>query len=992
MSYYKQVNGPLRASHSTPSLIISSTEDLKTQTSNLKFENEEHLGKRNIKINSQLGVDTIKKANQLNLKVSSALRKAHNLYNAGQYKDSLILCEEIYEANAYRTDNLLMLGSIHFQLRNFSESIFYNQQCVRVDPRFAEAYSNLGNALKELGDLESSVQFYLKAIKIKPRFGDAYNNLACVYMQLGQVEEAMETFRMAITLNPRLIEAHNNLGNLYKALSDFDEAKKCYLEAIKIKPDFAIAWSNLAGVFKDEGQYKIAIAYYKETLRLCSEFADAHSNLGNAQKSAGYLDEAICCYQTAIKLRPDFAVAHGNLGCCFFEKEMFDEALKSLKYAIQLEPTYPDAYNNLGNVLHHIGLYEESIRCYRATLRLKPDHPHAYNNLGRALQRRGLIQEAVHCYITAIRLMPNFPAAHCNLGAIFNDQGKFDQALSHYREAISLDAAFVEAYCNMGCVLSCLQKYSEAEQYFLKAVELRPNSPEVYVNLGILLLANGRLIEAMDAVTHALKLKPHYPEALANLTFVKMMLCEWTSIEVDQDQLVTLLSSQLTVHENQSDLYNTAPCVTPFQALSLPISMAEHQKLASRYSHQAKLGAYLLDCTRIYLQKPTTARLKVGYVSSNFGNHPIGHLVQSVFGFHDRSKFEVYCYSLSPHEDSKWRTKIYQESDLFRDISSLYVGDICQLIRNDRIHILINLDGFTFGNVGRIFAAHPAPIQISFLGYSGTTGSDYIEYLIADNFVMSKEYRMYYAEKIIYLPHSFCVNDHKQSARHLLDSPVISRTQFGISEDKFVFCNFSQPRKIDKRIFQVWMNILKRVPNSLLWLINYNDRACSNLTKEAKLLGVRSEQLVFSPVLPREEHLKRCVLADLCLDTPNNSKSSSCDLLWSATPIITCPGDKMNQRLTSSLLHSCGLKNLIVSTYTMYEELAVTLAIDQNQLYGMRKHLELVRDASPAFDTLRWTMNFEKSLAAIWNRREKGGQLDDLVVGDDGPTPQNYEL
>ena len=186
--------------------------------------------------------------------VSVMLQKALHLYDGGHYIEALEACENVYEADAFRTDNLLLIGAVHFQMRNFSEAIFYSQQCVRVDPNFAEGYSNLGNALKELGDVQAAVQFYLKAIKLKPRYCDAYNNLAGAYMQQGQTQEAMETYQMALTLNPSLVDAHSNLGNLYKASGDLEAAKRCYLEAIRIKPDFAIVWSNLAGVFKDQGQ------------------------------------------------------------------------------------------------------------------------------------------------------------------------------------------------------------------------------------------------------------------------------------------------------------------------------------------------------------------------------------------------------------------------------------------------------------------------------------------------------------------------------------------------------------------------------------------------------------------------------------------------------------------------------------------------------------------------------------------------------------------
>lgn len=344
------------------------------------------------------------------IQMNEMMHKAQLLYNAGSYTDALSCCEKVYESDAHRTDNLLLLGAIHFQLRNFSESIFYNQQCIRVDANFAEAYSNLGNALKELGDLKGATKFYLKvpagwsvffvlicalhtirlrvlvqAVTLKPRFSDGYNNLASAYMLQGQTQQAMETYQMALVLNPDLVDAHTNLGNLYKATGDMEAAKHCYLEAIRIKPEFPIAWNNLAGIFKEEGQLTTSVAYYREALRLCPEFADAHSNLGNALKEQHMIQDAIACYQAAIKLRPDFAIAHGNLGSCYYDLGDYSSAIKAFNYAIQLEPNFPDAYNNLGNALKEEARLDDAINAYRSALHLKPDHPHAYNNLGERL-------------------------------------------------------------------------------------------------------------------------------------------------------------------------------------------------------------------------------------------------------------------------------------------------------------------------------------------------------------------------------------------------------------------------------------------------------------------------------------------------------------------------------------------------------------------------------------------------------------------------------
>ncbi len=809
--------------------------------------------------------------------VNSLVTKAQGLYNSGSYTDCLTLCEKIYDLDTYRTDNLLLIGAVHFQLRNYSESVFYNQQCIRVDPHFAEAYSNLGNALKELGDLKGATQFYLKAVKLKPRYSDAYNNLASSYMLQGQIQQAMETYQMALVLNPNLVDAHTNLGNLYKATGDIENAKQCYLEAIKIKPEFPIAWNNLAGIFKEEGQLSTAVAYYREALRLCPEFADAHSNLGNALKELGQIQDAIASYQTAIRLRPDFAIAHGNLGSCYYDLGDFTAAIKAFNYAIQLEPNFPDAYNNLGNALKEEGRLDEAINAYRAALHLKPDHPHAYNNLGNAMIEKGFIKEAIHCYVTAIRLMPKFSAAHSNLGSVFKEQGKMEQAIAHYLEAIKIDPSFADAYSNLGNAYKEIGQVDEAMSCYNTAIQLEPNYAEAYSNLAAAYKDSGKVADAIQLYRKALDLRPEFGEALANLTHSLLSICDWRSRDDDISKLLALIQVQLSTNKN------VLPCIQPFHSFLYPFSLSEMLTIARRFASKTKLSVALCDVNFKYRAKGKGMRLRIGYVSSDFNNHPLAHLTQSIFGLHDLTKVEVFCYALTKSDGSSYRLKIEKDAEHFYDVSQLHASEIAQLIHNDHIHVLINLNGYTRGARNEVFALRPAPVQMSLLGYCGTMGADYMQYLVADNVSVPPAYRQYYSEKIIAMPHTYFVNDHRQSCGAYVDPDElksVTRAQYGISEDKFVFCNFNQLYKIDPDVFRVWMRILKRVSNSVLWLLRFPADAEAHLRREARELGVRDDQLVFSDVATREEHIKRGYLADLFLDTPLcNAHTTACDIL-----------------------------------------------------------------------------------------------------------------
>lgn len=989
-------------------------------------------------------VETLHTAHKNGVKADGLLPKAYALYSKGEYEEAIKMCDTIYDIDAFRTDNLLLLSSLQFQLRNFSESVFFAQQCIRVDPNFAEAYSNLGNALKELGDIRAAVQFYNKAIKLKPRFADAYNNLATAHMQLGQLDEAKETYRMALVLDPKLVDAHNNLGNLHKAVGDLETAKHCYLEAIRIKPEFAIAWNNLAGVFKDEGELPTAVAYFKESIRIVPEFADAHSNLGNALKEMKQHAEAIKCYETALKLRPDFAIAHGNIGTCHYEMGNIKAAITAFKYAIQLEPNFPDAHNNLGSALHALGRLDDAILSFRAALRLKPDHPHAYNNLGNAMKSKGFIKEAMHCFVTAIRLMPRLAHAHNNMGMLLKEQGKLEQGIAHFHEAVSIDPALSDTYCNMGNAYKSLGRMEEAIKCYDCALGLKPDFPQVYANLGSAYKESGLIAEAIEAYRRALQLKPVFPDAFASLTHTLAMICDWRSRREDFFRISYQTQMQLSaaqaalsrargVQPGPSGYHSSTvsqfsprdpgtagsasleasveesneeaaggdasdsvtgrggidlwPSVQPLHSLMYPFSLLELLQIAQRYAAKAGMSVSLVEHRKCFKPRGKVNKITVGYVSSDFGNHPIAHQLLSLFKMHNRDRFHVIGYGTTEGDSSYWRKSIEMSCDEFRDISHLSAEECCKIIRNDQVLILIDLNGYTKNARTEIFALKPSPVQLHFMGFSGTMGADFYDYIIADPIVIPEAFRMYYREKVLYMPHSYVINDHKQAYPGVFSKQKqLTRANYGLDEDKFVFCNFNQLYKIGPEVFDVWMRILKRVPNAVLWLLRWPGLAEVNLLQEAKKRGVRDDQIIFSDVVPKQEHISRGYLADLALDTPVvNGHTSTCDILWSGTPMLTLPGDRMASRVGASILSATGMNELICSSFIEYEELAVTLALDVNKLYQLRRRLEGARKSCAAFDTQRYVRNLESGFQAIWERYECGLPADYVFVEDTEP-------
>ncbi|KAG2658480.1 hypothetical protein PVAP13_1KG257000 [Panicum virgatum] len=723
------------------------------------------------------------------------LALAHQNYRSGKYREALEHGNVVYEKNPRRTDNLLLLGAIYYQIRNYDMCIAKNEEALAIDPHFAECYGNMANAWKEKGDIDLAIRYYLTAIQLRPNFCDAWSNLASAYTRKGRLNEAAQCCRQALAINPRLVDAHSNLGNLMKAQGFIQDAYSCYIEALRIDPHFAIAWSNLAGLFMEAGDLDKALMYYKEAVKLKPSFADAYLNQGNVYKALGMPQDAIMCYQRALQARPDYAMAYGNLATIYYE------------------------------------------------------------------------------------------------------QGQLDMAIRCYNQAIVCDPQFVEAYNNM----------------------------------------------------------------------------------------VKIIRRQIKM--------SVLPSVQPFHAIAYPIDPMLALEISRKYAAHCSLIASRFGLPPFVHPSPVPVkvegkhcRLRVGYVSSDFGNHPLSHLMGSVFGMHDRDNIEVFCYALSQNDGTEWRQRIQSEAEHFVDVSAMTSDMIARLINQDKIQILINLNGYTKGARNEIFALQPAPIQVSYMGFPGTTGAAYIDYLVTDEFVSPSCYAHIYSEKLVHLPHCYFVNDYKQKNQDCL-TPVCphKRSDYGLPEDKFIFACFNQLYKMDPEIFDTWCNILKRVPNSALWLLRFPAAGETRVRSHAAARGVRPDQIIFTDVAMKNEHIRRSQLADLFLDTPLcNAHTTGTDILWAGLPMITLPLEKMATRVAGSLCVATGLgEEMIVSSMKEYEERAVELALNPAKLQSLTNKLKEVRMSCPLFDTARWVRNLERAYYKMWNLYCSGRHPEPFKVEED---------
>ncbi|KAH9728209.1 putative UDP-N-acetylglucosamine--peptide N-acetylglucosaminyltransferase SEC [Citrus sinensis] len=872
---------------------------------------------------------------------------AHQMYKSGSYKQALEHSNSVYERNPLRTDNLLLLGAIYYQLHDYDMCIARNEEALRLEPRFAECYGNMANAWKEKGDIDLAIRYYLVAIELRPNFADAWSNLASAYMRKGRLNEAAQCCRQALALNPLLVDAHSNLGNLMKAQGLVQEAYSCYLEALRIQPTFAIAWSNLAGLFMESGDLNRALQYYK---------------------ALGMPQEAIVCYQRAVQTRPN-AIAFGNLASTYYERGQADMAILYYKQAIGCDPRFLEAYNNLGNALKDVGRVDEAIQCYNQCLSLQPSHPQALTNLGNIYMEWNMLPAAASYYKATLAVTTGLSAPFNNLAVIYKQQGNYADAISCYNEVLRIDPLAADGLVNRGNTYKEIGRVTDAIQDYIRAITIRPTMAEAHANLASAYKDSGHVEAAIKSYKQALLLRPDFPEATCNLLHTLQCVCSWE----DRDRMFSEVEGIIRRQVNMSVL----PSVQPFHAIAYPIDPMLALEISRKYASHCSIIASRFALPSFNHPAPIPIRhdgglrrLRVGYVSSDFGNHPLSHLMGSVFGMHNKENVEVFCYALSPNDGTEWRQRTQSEAEHFVDVSTMSSDMIAKLINEDKIQILINLNGYTKGARNEIFAMRPAPIQVSYMGFPGTTGASYIDYLVTDEFVSPLRYAHIYSEKLVHVPHCYFVNDYKQKNMDVLDPNCQpKRSDYGLPEDKFIFACFNQLYKMDPEIFNTWCNILRRVPNSALWLLRFPAAGEMRLRAYAVAQGVQPDQIIFTDVAMKQEHIRRSSLADLFLDTPLcNAHTTGTDILWAGLPMITLPLEKMATRVAGSLCLATGLgEEMIVNSMKEYEERAVSLALDRQKLQALTNKLKSMRLTCPLFDTARWVKNLERSYFKMWS-------------------------
>ncbi|CAL8089196.1 unnamed protein product [Orchesella dallaii] len=1031
----------------------------------------------------------------------SALQLAQNDYSVGNYECSRQRCIDILLKKPDNYDALVLLSSIYIQTGNIDDAMRCCGQAIQIQPSMSAAFVNLGVAFQAKNQLEDAGRCYRHALHLNPSVTEAYIGCGNVALFKGQIVEAMSAFFAALVYDPNLYLVQNELGNLYNSIGNIDEAETCWKEAIKIKPDFALAYYNLGCSYASTEDFEIATHYLQEAVNLDPQFCDASLKLAGVFVQQKMSQKAVDVYARLLQAplsKSEKIYVYTSVGAIYYDMKLYDHSISMYTNAIQVclktetgeSANLANLFCDLGNCYKAKDLMKEAEKCYLHALELVSEHPHSMNNLGSLRQQEGCLEEAEAWYRKSLTIKPDFTTAMLNLSLIFHISGRLDSALTTLYDALTIDPNCTDVYFNIGNVLRDKNETDAAIEYFNKTIELKPDHVGCLSSLALLLKENGLYKEAMDLFYKALRYIPELPEAYYNLVHCKQICCDWNGLEEHKLRIIQIVEEQLSK--------NQLPCVHPHHTMLFPFSHCQRKLIAKRYCEEFSMRGgirnYFHSTAQPYFTHSNILkhgeRLKIGYVSFDFKNHPTSHLMQSIPGHHRQSlNTEVYCYALNPDDGTFFRSKIAATAEHFVDLSTLTFRDAANKIFSDGIHILVDLNGYTRGAKTEIFALKPAPIQVMWLGYPGSSGSSYMDYIITDEVTSPLEFASHYSEKFAYMPHTYFIGDHESMFPHLkhriilpsiqriegdtlsdtvtvLNVPdhlkgsikkvhdmdekykveegqesgptdgsvyivedreiqnevvdmirsgikeriiagikyqvgkynpleatevaygekipcsivVTSRSQYSLPEKAIVYCNFNQLYKFNYSTFESWVNILKRVPNGVLWLLRFPPQGEQNLRSLSLNMGLDPERIIFSDVALKEEHVRRGQLADICLDTPLcNGHTTSMDILWTGTPIVTLPGETLASRVTSSQLSCLGVTELIATTKKDYEDIAVRLGTDFEYLKFIRAKVVRRRSESTLFNTATFASNLERLYWRMWRRYKDGEEVDHIT-------------
>ena len=755
---------------------------------------------------------------------------------------------------------------------------------------------------------------------------------------------------------PALLELK---GRLLQSAKRFDEALACYDSALA-QGEQAEIWNERGALLSNMARLDESLASYDRAVAARPYYADAFYNRGNALRLLRRDDEAVASFDQALAINPGFIQAWNNRGSALLELGRNEEAVASFDRVLAIHPGVAESWNNRANALAALGQLEEALQSYDRAVALDGNFDRAWDNRGTLLRAMGRGNEALASHERALAINPQLAEAWFNRGNVLQEQRRLDAALDSYDRALAFTPNDARAWSNRGIVLRQMKMIPLALASYSKSLEIRPDDAGTLYSRGIAAwVENADYEAALRDLARAVQLDPDTPYAQGGLLLVQQYGADWRDFAA-------------RVARVDEGIRAGKPVTEPFLYQAVSQSPADLQICSVIHANKRYPAQTPMAPAR---RKP--GEIRIGYVSGEFREQATAYLMAGLYECHDKARFEITAFDNGGNDHSPMRARLEAAFNRFVDISRLSDRDAAARIAADDIDILVNLNGY-FGDYRMgIFAHHPAPVQVNYLGFPATLGAPYMDYIIADATVIPEDDKRFYTEQVVWLPDSYQVND----LRRPIAPAGLTRAQCGLPGKGFVFCNFNAGYKLTPDTFAGWMRILKRVPAGVLWLLEGNAHFTENLRREAEAQGVAAARLIFAPMMEQAEHLARLGLADLFLDAlPYNAHTTASDALWAGVPLLTNRGTAFAGRVAASLLKATGLAELVTETTHDYESLAVELAGNAPRLQALRQKLAAHRHTMPLFDTDRFRRNLEAAYDTMLTRWQQGLPAEGFAV------------
>ena len=793
--------------------------------------------------------------------------------------------------------------------------------------------------LLQNGDIAGARTICAEILAKTPRNPEAIALRGVVSLMSGAPADAARDLRQALAAMPRDGMTMEHLGLALLNLGEFAEAEQILRRAASLPgapPSVAL---RLGLAILRQGRATEAVEPLQRALQQAPGHPDFLLALGQALAGSGDTAGATTRFNAALQAAPGHPDALYNLGVMALAGNDPPAARDYFNAALKSHPAHADAMVNLAVVCEQLQQPDEATRLLERALSFDPQHPHAHSNLGNLRLRNGQLGEARQHFEAALAVAPALSTALEGLGGVARAQGRFGEAVRLLREVTRMESTSATAWAALADSLLQTGDLDAADAAADRASTLDSTLVWAWSLRAQLRLLRGELATAIDIADQGFR-QTDNTVLLGMLTQYSRHVCDWTRWSAAWP----ILKPRILSGEEAG---------TPFALLCEDLTARELGAYTKTWAGRrfANLGTTTLTPPH---HNPGQ-RIRIGYLSSDFQEHPAAYLVTEVLERHDRAQFEVYAYSYGPRDDGAMRKRIISAVDHFVDIAWEPDDLAVNRIRSDGIDILIDLKGYTVGDRLGIMAQRASPIQVTWLGYPGTTGTPFVDYLIADPFIVPAGAEDSCSEHILRQPHCYQPID-----RNRVIAEPLARSAYGLPDESLVFCCFNQTFKITPTVFAAWMRLLQAVPDSVLWLVDDNRWSTANLRAAASAAGIHAERLIFAPRQPLAQHLARYKVADLALDTfPYTSHTTASDALWCGCPLVALCGETFAARVSGSILTAAQLSGLIANSLDEYESKILKLATNRSLLKDVSRRVQEARENAPLFDTAAFTRDLE---------------------------------